>query len=152
MGGGRLEGGGYCLCFTIVLATGYIIWFKPEWKLADPVCTFLFSILVLFSTINVLRDALRVLMEGSPPAGQGQGWGQGLGGCDLPPFAAGTPKHINYEELKQDLVAISGVKQAHSLHVWSLTMNRTAASAHLAIGIQTIQSLLALHLYGGFVL
>ena len=37
---------------------------QPEWKLADPICTFLFSILVLISTINVLRDTLRVLMEG----------------------------------------------------------------------------------------
>ena len=37
---------------------------QPEWKLADPVCTFLFSILVLTSTINILKDTLRVLMEG----------------------------------------------------------------------------------------
>ncbi len=35
------------------------------WKLADPICTFLFSILVLFSTLNVLKDALGVLMEGT---------------------------------------------------------------------------------------
>ena len=37
---------------------------QPKWKLADPVCTFLFSILVLISTINILKDTLRVLMEG----------------------------------------------------------------------------------------
>ena len=37
---------------------------QPEWKLADPICTFLFSILVLFTTINILKDTLRVLMEG----------------------------------------------------------------------------------------
>ena len=86
LAGGWVElGGGWGLCtpgFTtiIVLAAGYIIWIKPEWKLADPICTFLFSILVLFSTINVLRDALRVLMEGSPPAGKGAGQGRGLGG------------------------------------------------------------------------
>ena len=36
---------------------------QPEWKLADPVCTFLFSILVMISAINLLRDSLRVLME-----------------------------------------------------------------------------------------
>ena len=46
------------------LSTFVLLIFQPEWKLADPVCTFLFSILVLVSTINILKDTLRVLMEG----------------------------------------------------------------------------------------
>ena len=37
---------------------------QPEWKLADPICTFVFAILVLITTINILKDALSVLMEG----------------------------------------------------------------------------------------
>lgn len=48
------------MCKIIVLS----LLFQPEWKLADPACTFLFSILVLFSTVNILRDAVLVLMEG----------------------------------------------------------------------------------------
>lgn len=91
-----------------IVIAGYIIWFKPEWKLADPICTFLFSILVLFSTINILKDTLRVLMEG-------------------------TPKHIDYEAVKADLVDIDGVKHAHSLQIWSLTLNKTALAVHLAL-------------------
>ena len=35
------------------------------WVLVDPICTFIFCILVLFSTVNVLKDALRVVMEGT---------------------------------------------------------------------------------------
>ena len=38
--------------------------FQPEYKIADPICTFLFSVLVLLTTISILRDALNVLMEG----------------------------------------------------------------------------------------
>ena len=49
-------------------------------------------------------------------------------------YLAGTPKHINYKELKEDLEDVSGVRKAHSLHVWSLTLNRTALAAHLVIG------------------
>jgi len=30
----------------------------------DPICTFLFGILVIISTLNVLKDTLRVVMEG----------------------------------------------------------------------------------------
>jgi Co/Zn/Cd efflux system component len=29
---------------------------------------------------------------------------------------------------------VEGVKRAHSLYVWSLTLNRTALSAHLVLG------------------
>ena len=42
------------------------MYFQPEekYRLADPICTFLFSILVLFTTVTVLRDTLHVIMEG----------------------------------------------------------------------------------------
>ena len=46
----------------------------------------------------------------------------------------GTPKHIDYEELRESLMKVEGVKRAHSLYVWSLTLNRTALSAHLVLG------------------
>ncbi len=51
----------------------------------------------------------------------------------------GTPSHIDYEDVKADLEEIHGVKQAHSLHIWSLTTTRTALSAHLTVepGINT---------------
>ncbi|NWH66996.1 ZNT8 protein, partial [Geococcyx californianus] len=47
-----------------VLISALIIFFKPEYKIADPVCTFVFSIFVLATTITILRDILIVLMEG----------------------------------------------------------------------------------------
>lgn len=36
------------------------------WQLADPLCTYLFSVLVLFTTFGVARECLKVLMEGTP--------------------------------------------------------------------------------------
>ena len=56
----------------------------------------------------------------------------------------GTPKHLDYEEVKNDLNAVEGVKQAHSLHIWSITLNRTALAAHLALG-QSSSSSLCVH-------
>ncbi|NWI67241.1 ZNT8 protein, partial [Todus mexicanus] len=47
-----------------VLISALIIFFKPEYKIADPICTFVFSIFVLATTITILRDILIVLMEG----------------------------------------------------------------------------------------
>ncbi|NXR99920.1 ZNT8 protein, partial [Oxylabes madagascariensis] len=47
-----------------VLISALIIFFKPQYKIADPICTFVFSIFVLATTITILRDIFSVLMEG----------------------------------------------------------------------------------------
>lgn len=47
-----------------VLIASILIWYNPDWAIADPICTFIFSVLVLVTTIGILRDSLHVLMEG----------------------------------------------------------------------------------------
>ncbi|KAL5251499.1 hypothetical protein ACHWQZ_G017007 [Mnemiopsis leidyi] len=94
-----------------VLVGSLIIKFKPEWKLADPICTFVFAILVLITTINILKDALSVLMEGSP-------------------------EDVERELIEEDLTTLSGVAGVHGLHVWSLTMDRNVISVHLSVDDQ----------------
>jgi hypothetical protein len=37
---------------------------QPEYKIADPICTFIFSVLVVATTFSILKDTLGVLMEG----------------------------------------------------------------------------------------
>jgi len=91
-----------------VFLAALLIYFKPEWKVADPICTFLFSILVLFTTLTILKDILMVLMEG-------------------------TPKGLDFKEVFEDLQNIRAVKMVHNLHVWSLTMGTAALSVHLAV-------------------
>ncbi|XP_077989767.1 proton-coupled zinc antiporter SLC30A2-like [Glandiceps talaboti] len=91
-----------------VLTAACVIYFKPEYAIADPICTFIFSGIVLFTTLNILRDAVSVLMEA-------------------------TPKGFDFSEVKSSLSAVDGVKSIHSLHIWSLTMGRNALSVHLAI-------------------
>lgn len=91
-----------------VLIAAYIIYYKPEYKLADPICTFVFSILVLFTTITILVDILNVLMEGAP-------------------------RSVSFNEVKESLCSIEGVKELHNLRLWSLTVNKTALSVHLAL-------------------
>ena len=48
-----------------VFTAALIIYFKPEWKIVDPICTFIFSVLVLCTTISILRNTMNVLMEGN---------------------------------------------------------------------------------------
>jgi len=48
----------------VLIASG-IIWYKENWSIADPICTLLFSLIVMISTIFISRDILRILMEGT---------------------------------------------------------------------------------------
>ncbi|XP_041664022.1 zinc transporter 2-like [Cheilinus undulatus] len=101
-----------------VLVSAIIIYFKPEYKMADPICTFLFSIFVLCTTFTIMRDILVVLMEG-------------------------TPAGVKYSEVRSHLLSVKGVTAVHSLHIWALTMNQAVLSAHVAIDesadAQTVQ-------------
>jgi hypothetical protein len=38
--------------------------YNPEWKLADPICSFIFAVLVLFTTARITWQATHILMEG----------------------------------------------------------------------------------------
>ncbi|KIZ03076.1 solute carrier family 30 (zinc transporter), member 2 [Monoraphidium neglectum] len=52
-----------------VALAGLLIWLHPDdprWYIADPICTFLFSVLVLWTTKNILSDIVAVLMERAP--------------------------------------------------------------------------------------
>ncbi|MCP9264553.1 Zinc transporter 3 [Dirofilaria immitis] len=91
-----------------VLTAALIIKFT-NYPLADPICTFLFQFSLWFLTsFSVARDSILILMEA-------------------------TPKHISVDKLYNELCAINGVRDVHSLRVWSLTMDKVAISAHLDI-------------------
>lgn len=91
-----------------VLISAYVIKYKPEYKMADPICTFMFSALVLCTTFGIIRDAGSVLMEA-------------------------FPSKLNYPAIRLSLEAIEGVKHVHSLRAWNLSMQKVVLSVHLAV-------------------
>lgn len=91
-----------------VMIASAVIWKRPDLVVVDPLCTFLFSVLVLFTTVTLLRETIHVLMEG-------------------------TPSGIDPEELTKDLIALPGVSDVHDVHIWSITVGKPAASFHLTL-------------------
>ncbi|XP_067098189.1 zinc transporter 2 [Osmerus mordax] len=91
-----------------VMIAATIIYFRPEYKVADPICTFLFSVFVLCTTLTILRDVFRILMEGAP-------------------------KGIEFNSVKEVLLSLQAVKALHSLQLWALTLGQTLVSVHLAV-------------------
>lgn len=43
-----------------VFVAALVIFFRPDWAIVDPICTFFFSIIVLFTTFTIMKDALLV--------------------------------------------------------------------------------------------
>ncbi|XP_018620631.2 zinc transporter 4-like [Scleropages formosus] len=91
-----------------VLIAAYIVRFKPEYKIADPICTYIFSVLVLFTTVRIVRDTGIILLEG-------------------------VPRHLDVARIREELQGLEGVHAVEDLNVWALTGDKTAALVHLQL-------------------
>lgn len=91
-----------------VMIGGAIIWCKPKWKVIDLVCTLVFSVIVLITTIKMLRNILEVLMES-------------------------TPREIDATRLDKGLCELNGVVAIHELHVWAITVGKVLLACHVTI-------------------
>ncbi|XP_004926183.2 proton-coupled zinc antiporter SLC30A2 isoform X1 [Bombyx mori] len=91
-----------------VLLASVLIKLYPAAKFMDPVCTFVFSFLVLLTSARVVRDALGMLMQG-------------------------VPKGFRYGACVAALRAAPGVRGVHSCHVWALSTHHTLLSAHVVV-------------------
>lgn len=87
------------------IAAGIAIYFW-HFYLADPIISVVIAIFVLYSSINLTNSAVQILMEASP-------------------------KHINVEEIKQEILKLEDIKDVHDLHVWSINSNNVSLSVHV---------------------
>jgi len=49
-----------------VISAAIIIYVEPKYKIADPICTYLFSVLVMMTTVPIFNDCIKMIMEESP--------------------------------------------------------------------------------------
>ena len=91
---------GAILASIAILVSGY--------TLADPLISVVVAVLILWSSWIVIRDAVDILLEG-------------------------TPAHINIVSLREQLCGVNGVGSVHDLHVWTLTSGVLAMSCHIVV-------------------
>ena len=89
------------------VVAGAVIYFTG-WVRIDPLLSILVSLLILKSTISVLRESYHFLMKG-------------------------VPLHIDYVQVGADLAAIDGVHAVHDLHIWDMAPGEPALTCHLQI-------------------
>jgi cobalt-zinc-cadmium efflux system protein len=78
------------------------------WTRVDPALTFVIAALIGFSSLRLAREALHGLMEG-------------------------VPFHLSLPEIGKAMATVPGVVSVHDLHIWSISGQRVALSAHLVL-------------------
>ena len=90
-----------------VLVAG-VIMLTTGWYYADPLISAGIGLFILPRTWLLMRDAVGVLLEG-------------------------TPSDVNLATLRNGLNGLDGVSSLHDLHVWSLTSGVNAMSVHTVL-------------------
>lgn len=83
-----------------------VTFYDATW--VDPVVSVFIAVLVIWTSWGLLRDTTHVLLEG-------------------------TPDDIDPEAVEQRLTSAAGVSSVHHIHLWNLTSESTALSAHLVL-------------------
>lgn len=89
------------------LIAGIVI-VSTGWTPIDPLLSLAIGALLVASSLRLLREALHGLMEG-------------------------VPLHLSLPAIGQTMAAVEGVDSVHDLHVWSLSGEHVALSAHVVV-------------------
>jgi len=98
---------GDALSSAAVVVAGIVIHFTG-WPFADPLVSVLIGIFVIYSSIGIVREAMNVLLEG-------------------------TPRGVDMKRLVTALQNVPGVEDVHDLHVWTIGDGVNALSCHLRV-------------------
>ena len=98
---------GDTLSTAAVIAGGAGILFTGQ-NWIDPVLSIIIAALILWSSADIVRETLNILLEG-------------------------TPRGLSLSQIRSGLEAVEGVQNVHDLHVWSLGSQSHALACHVTI-------------------
>lgn len=76
------------------------------WTALDPLVSILIALLILWNAWGIVRESVDILLES-------------------------TPRDLDMNALIDDVLKVQGVRGIHDLHVWSITQDMRALSAHI---------------------
>ena len=79
-----------------------------NWYILDGITAIIIAVVVLFSTWNLFKDSTIAILDG-------------------------VPSSINSEEIKEHLLEVKGVENIHHIHIWGMSTNENALTAHVLI-------------------
>ena len=85
-----------------------IIMYYFKWFWLDPAISIVIAIIILISTWQLLKDSLRLSLDG-------------------------VPSNIGMADVKKAALKIDGVKDIHHIHIWAMSTQENALTAHLVL-------------------
>lgn len=101
-----------------VVISGVLIYFT-NWYWVDSVVSLLIVVVILGGTWGLLKNSLRLEMDG-------------------------VPAEMDLEKVKAELMKGKGVVEVHHVHVWALSTTENAMTAHLVINDEDMPSFTAI--------
>lgn len=96
------------LISSVGVIVGSLVVALTGWREADPVVAMLVGAFVVPRAWSIGRQAVRILVQAAP-------------------------EHIDVDQVRSDLLSVTGVSDLHDLHLWTLTSGMEVASAHLLV-------------------
>ena len=90
-----------------VVVSGIVIYFT-DWYVIDPVIGLVVAIVIVFASWELLRDSLRLALDG-------------------------VPTQIDVEKVQKLMEQHDGVKEIHHLHIWAISTTQNALTAHILV-------------------
>ena len=78
------------------------------WFIIDPIISMVIAIVILVSTWELLRDSMRLALDG-------------------------VPEGIEVDEVAQAMTEVEHVTEVHHLHVWAMSTTENALTAHVVV-------------------
>ena len=94
---------------SLGIVIGGIVILYTKWFWVDSVLSIVIALIILFSTWRLLKDSLRLSLDG-------------------------VPADIKLDEIKAIAVQQKGVKGFHHVHIWAISTTENALTAHLVLG------------------
>ncbi len=89
------------------LGAGGLIW-AFGWNWADPAASIAIGVLVIYSSWDLVKQAIAILMES-------------------------TPRHLDLNAVQSAMSKVAGVSEVHDLHIWTITSGLDSLSAHVVL-------------------
>ena len=90
-----------------VVVSGIVIMYTG-WYIIDPLIGILIAIIIVVSTWGLLRDSLRLSLDG-------------------------VPNGISYDRIGEVINSLPGVKSFHHMHIWALSTTENALTVHVVL-------------------
>jgi cobalt-zinc-cadmium efflux system protein len=95
-----------------VIIAGAVI-LLTGWYIADTIAALVIGVIILWGAVRIVSEAADILLEA-------------------------VPKHIDTEQVINSIRSVPGVNEVHDVHIWTITSNIYALSAHLIIDDQMV--------------